>query len=642
MGACNAAIRVDSDETEDAIRTITEVCKKHSWELRVWDHVMGVQWYNGEPPKQDVVPPTKKTMQTGSLAEALNNMGGIPPPQLSALQALLSFLDEPAVPDMEAEGEPRPVILLMKNFHLAFESSKRGEMSSAIQHLVSDKIGHNPRYAEFAQRLMQFQLTGESDTGKFLVGIMPQEAKLPPEVRPLFKVLTHELPDEEELKTIFSGIILGDEEGQTTIPEDIIKITCKHALGLTRLQSEGVFSAALVQHGNDKNFNKLLPEFVWKQKSEILNAEGLVSLYQGKETYKDVVGHKGAKEILSDLLAPDKHEPDNPDMRSRGVALVGPPRTGKSLVAKALGNEKGRPTLIVDLGAWFGGVVGETEARTRKGFQTIRAHAPCIAVIDEVEKVMPSSRGGDHDSGVSRRMAGSFMTQMQDIQEDVFWCFTANGVEDLHEAFLADERVDHVFYVPMPGPEQRAAGWKMMLGKYFPAEIDGVKFEGHLETSFIVLYKELKAAKKIDPHVLAHRFVAALLCLAGEERKNALTKLEAQDANVFGLVKNLLFKDDGWTIARIRSVCRLARKRNKSISYIARTKRSGIPAKLRRAIDRLEKWASNDDVVSAETGEAYEQVDEAEQDETGEIISNTLKHTGKAKRRVRKIEPEED
>jgi SpoVK/Ycf46/Vps4 family AAA+-type ATPase len=392
----------------------------------------------------------------------------------------------------------------------------------------------------------------------------------------------------------------------------------------------------LVQHGEDKNFATLLPEFIWKHKSDILNAEGLVQLYQGKETYADVVGLGGLKEVLSDLLKPDEYDPDNYEMRCKGVALVGPPRTGKSLIAKALGNETGRPTLMVDLGAWFGGFVGDTEAKTRRGFQIIRAHAPCVAVIDEVEKVMPSAKGGDGDSGVSRRMAGAFMTQLQDIKEDIFWVFSANGVEDLHEAFLADDRVDCVIYVHMPGAEQRAAGWKMYLSKYFPQEINGKTFPRYLETDFKALFRTFKESSNINIGTWANRFHAAFLCLTGDNLTKAMERLHEANENVCATLKEMQFSDDNWTIARIKSVCRLARKRKKSLSQIAKMMPRKASTKLEKAISRLERWAE-DEAIDAETGEAYQA---ARDDETC-AATDRVKATSdsKVRRRVRKLDP---
>jgi len=641
VGAAEQAIRVNTDELDDAISTIGEVCKQHGWELRVWDHVSGTIWHNGEPPKKDV--PGGALTKKQALMADLNSPEGPTTP----LQELLGFLAETPRPDTEDKGEVVPVVLVMKNFHLLFERD-RGPAVAAVQHLVADKVGDHALYNKqdsnkqpsYMRQLMdQFGIEPESDTGKFIVGLMPAQAQLPPEVSPLFKVIEHELPDEEELGVILDGIVPSGEAAQDedgpAISKSVRKRVCKHARGLTRLQAEGVFSACMVQNGKKQNFEEILPKYVWEHKSRILNREGLVTLYGGKETFDDVVGLHGAKEIFKDLLAPDKYDPDNPDLRSKGAALVGPPRTGKSLIAKACNGTLDLPVLMCDPGSLMGGFVGDTERNTRKFFQIVRAHAPCIAVIDEVEKVMPSARGGEHDSGVGKRMAGQFMTQMQDIQEPVFWVFTANGVEDLHEAFLADDRVDTVIYVHMPGPAQRAAGWKMYIQKFFPAEVRGKAFPHHLTTEFDEVLGEFKKTKKVNALEWANKFIAALLCLHGAEREAALARLAKQDDNVFTTVSNQLVDDADWTLARIKAVCRLARKRNRSLAQIAKMM-PRYSAKLEKSIRRLENWAE-DEAVDSETGEAYVRPEDQPDAPAGSGGKVKTTRSGKVKRKVRRV-----
>jgi hypothetical protein len=631
VGAAEAAIRINTDEIADCIRTLTEVARQYNWQLRVWDHTAGTVWYNGTPP-----PATESAAETkkNALADILAAQQGPPGP----LQTLLNFLNEPPRPDVTHPGEVQPTILVMLNFHTMFET-QRASMSSAVQHLVRDKVADHPLFQKLKGTLAQHGIGGDADTGKFLVGVMPAEAKLPPEIEPLFRVIAHELPDQEELEHIFDGIPMPTTaDGKPVVTAAVRRQACRHALGLTRMQAEGVFSACVVQHGHRPDFATILPRFVWQAKSDILNKEGLVELYTGTETYDQIVGLRGLKEALSELLDPDEYDPDDPELRSRGVCLVGPPRTGKSLTAKALGNQKGRPTLLCNPGNLLGEYVGNTERNTRKFFQLVRAHAPCIVVIDEVEKVMPSPRAGaGGDNGVSQRLAGTFMTQLQDIKEDVFWVFTANSTDELHEAFLADERVDQVFYVPMPRPEQRAAGWKMYIERFFPAQVKGKKFPRHLSTSFPEVLASFRQGQPEGEVSWVDRFVAALLCLGEKEREDAIQQLSQENSQLAQEVAKAMFRDDGWTIARIKAVCRMARKRKKSLTQIARTKRSGLSTKLARAVQRLERWAADDpDVVNAETGEPH--VQDEEEDEDERHAPQQANGAGKVRRSVRRLD----
>lgn len=640
VGAGESAIRIDTDEIDDATKTIQDVCKKLDWELRVFDVLVGTQWWNGEPEKKNTGPAVPLTMKNpGDMLNAVGNGPGGPQAPPSVIQVLMDFWNEPAKPDKVNRGEVRPVVLVVKNLHLGFDRNKEA-MVALIQHLVVDKVHDHKQYPEKLKKELYDPngIAHDSDTGKFVVGMMPAEAKLPPEVDPLFKKLTHELPDEDELAHILDGVAHSgkpdgdDEDNGSGLSDEDRKKVCKFALGLTRLQAEGVFGSCLVTH------ERIVPSYVWQAKSEILNKEGLVELYMGKEKFKDVAGLEGAKDFLKRLLTPDEYDDLDPDVRAKGVLFCGPPGVGKSLVAKATGNELGLPTLMVNPGNWMGQYVGESEAKTRKGFQILRAHAPCIAVVDEVEKVMPKSRGGGGDSGVSARMEGSFLTAMNDIQEQIFWVFTANDVKNMHEAFFRAERVDGVFYVKLPGPIQRAALWKLYGKKFFPREVtvnkQVIAFPAHIPLDVNDLIDELKKAKKVKPDDWANRFTLGLMCLPDEKRKAAIEKIKAANENVGSMLKPV--DDDGWSPAEIRACCRLARRLKEPITKTQMRIRP-VSVSASKAIENLEDWAA-EAALDAETGELY-MPPVVEDDDTGEAVDNRIKKTDKkkARRKVRRV-----
>lgn len=380
VGAGESAIRIDTDEILDAVKTVTEVCKEHSWEMRTFDVLAGTEWTVGAPAKAEPKP-GKAAGPAAGPAGFLAAVGGGPKSPESVLAALLEFWQEPASPDPGSPGEVRPVVLVVKNLHLGFEG-RREAMVALIQHLVNDKVCDHRDYRDKLKKDVYDPagVAHDSETGHIVVGLMPPEARLPPEVDPLFKRLVHEIPDEEEMGQILDGVLPTDEGDDEDNPAGLTaqdrKRVCRFALGLTRLQAEGVFGASIVQ------FGRIDPEYVWREKSRILNAEKLVELHTGKETFADVAGLAGAKSMLKRLMTPDEFDDADPDVRAKGALFCGPPGVGKSLVAKATGNELGFPTLMVNPGNWMGSLVGESEAKTRRGFQIIRAHAPCIAVVD--------------------------------------------------------------------------------------------------------------------------------------------------------------------------------------------------------------------------------------------------------------------
>jgi SpoVK/Ycf46/Vps4 family AAA+-type ATPase len=131
------------------------------------------------------------------------------------------------------------------------------------------------------------------------------------------------------------------------------------------------------------------------------------------------------------------------------VLLLGVSGSGKSQFCKALGNETGRPTLILDVGSLMGSLVGQSEERTRQALRIADAMAPCVLMIDEVEKALAGA-GSNADSGVSARMLGSLLSWLNDHESDAFVVCTANDISKLPPEFSRCERFDAVFFLDLP------------------------------------------------------------------------------------------------------------------------------------------------------------------------------------------------
>lgn len=600
VGASQAGIRVNTDEIDDAMRVISGVCEKYGWELRVWDKALGLQ-IAGQP----VNPVGKKKSGLAGIDSDACPADG--PVQQLAHVALHAFLSEEPKKDEDDEEEIVPVVLVMKNYNLALEGQHHERMVAVSQHLVSE---------------------GKSK-GKFIVGLMPAEAKLPPELAPLFHVIDHELPDKEELLEILSEIVDDDEQKKYTA-EDLD--TAAHAaLGLTRLQAEGVFAAYEVQWTGSKSAatdRPTLAKYVWRHKAKILNREGLVELRETNLNYGNVGGLEGFKQFLDDLLTPDPLEEFDADVRYKGVVAVGPPGVGKSLMAYCVGNEHNMPSLLINPGNWMDQYVGNSEKNTRKGFQIVARMAPCIAIIDEVGQVMPS--GKDQGSDVGKRMLGTFLTQMNDMQEPVLWFFTSNDVQDMHEAILRAERIDAQFYVRLPDRNQRAPVWALYLKKFFPAQVGGKDDPRAFQASMKKLLDGAKGNKKD----VVDWFVRALLTLDEEKAEAAWEQLKAKDDTLFQAVKAAYFDDEGWTPAEIRACCRLSRRLKKTLAETA--KRVGhvcLGEKGIKRLARLDAWALNVGALDAETGELFVDPDVGDDEEEKTPVKTGGK---KVRRKIRR------
>ena len=296
------------------------------------------------------------------------------------------------------------------------------------------------------------QLAAGKQARTFVVILSPV-VNVPVELEKLFVVVEHDLPGRDQLGAIARGVATEPRE----LPEgEGLDAVLDAAAGLTRVEAENAFSLSLVRH------NKLAPDVLWEIKSGTLKKSGLLTLHRGGETFADLGGLDALKSFCARALRPGRPE----GVRARGVLALGPPGSGKSAFAKALGAETGRPTLILDVGSLLGSLVGQSEANIRQALRQVDAMSPCVVMVDEVEKALAGASGSSGDSGVSARLFGTLLSWLNDRASDSFVVCTANDISRLPPEFARSERFDATFFLDLPGPEEKRAIWRMYRQKY--------------------------------------------------------------------------------------------------------------------------------------------------------------------------------
>jgi hypothetical protein len=130
--------------------------------------------------------------------------------------------------------------------------------------------------------------------------------------------------------------------------------------------------------------------------------------------------------------------------------------THNSHIAKALGNEMGIPSYTMDIGEVMEGIVGQSEHRMMDTLKVVDAMAPCLLIMDEIEKGF-SGVASSHmtDGGTTSRMFGMFLKWMQDHSSRVIVVATCNNMDILPAEFLRAGRWDNIFFVGMPTRKER-------------------------------------------------------------------------------------------------------------------------------------------------------------------------------------------
>jgi len=389
--ACFTGIWIESNEHDDALAEIGQLCRTEKWQLAVWDCDRGMR--------------NQKSAESS-------------PDPLAAVRSL------DALATSSGSG-----ILVLVNYHRFLQSA---EIVQALARQISDG----------KQR-------------RTFVVILSSLVNIPHELEKAFVVVEHELPGRDQLAEIARGVATADE-----VPKgDEFERVLDAAGGLTRYEAEAAYSLSLVRHG------RLQPDVLWQQKSQMLKKSGLLTVHRGDEAFDDLGGLDALKAFC--LRALRRSAQGQPGPRPRGALLLGVPGSGKSAFCKALGNETGRPTLILDVGALMGSLVGQSEERMRQALKIIDAMSPCVAMVDEVEKALSGvASSGQTDSGVSARMFGTFLSWLNDHESDVFVVCTANDVSKLPPEFSRAERFDGLFFLDLPNRDQKNRIWQLYIDGY--------------------------------------------------------------------------------------------------------------------------------------------------------------------------------
>jgi hypothetical protein len=359
------------------------------------------------------------SMATWDVERGLQMSGQESPGNTDPLAAIRS-INALAKPDSSA-------LLVLPNFHRLVQGA---EVVQCLAHQIS---------------------TGKQNRA-FIIILSPI-VQIPVELQTHFAVIEHDLPCRDQLQQIAEGI--ATQHGEMPQGAELEKLL-DAAAGLTRFEAENAFSLSLVRHG------KLTPPAVWELKTGMLKKSGLLTLHRGTESFADLGGLDALKSFCSRALSRR-----NSLAKPRGILLLGVPGTGKSAFAKALGNETGRPTLVLDVGALMGSLVGSTEQNVRQTLRIADAMSPCILFCDEIEKGLSGvASSGQTDSGVSARLFGSLLTWLSDHESDVFFIATANDITKLPPEFTRAERFDAIHFIDIPGAQEKSKIWPLYLSKF--------------------------------------------------------------------------------------------------------------------------------------------------------------------------------
>lgn len=330
-------------------------------------------------------------------------------------------------------------------------------------HLLARRLENAPEYVVIVRRVKDLYRTLKQNGNAVI--FLASSPTVPPELEDCLTLVEASLPDQEERIAIISTWITSNCSNLAcNVNDETIHGLASVGAGMSSRQIQSALANSVVKH------KALVPEAVddvLAEKVMAVKTSEILEYIHVTENFDNVGGLAGIKDYiekrsLSFGRAAARYGLPTP----KGILILGPPGTGKSLLAKTTASVLHIPLLRFDLGRVHASLVGESEARMRRALAMAESQAPVIIWIDELEKAFAGVSGPSGDSGVTQRIFGCFLTWTQERTKPVFIVATANNIRQLPPEFLRKGRFDEIFFVDLPTTPERKAILQVLLRKH--------------------------------------------------------------------------------------------------------------------------------------------------------------------------------
>lgn len=337
-------------------------------------------------------PATSMTPEQAIMASAGISGGGdgeYPRNATQAMPMIVRFLTEangnsPDDPDEPGDGSELLATAVIDRCDLIVPPGDKGTMPDPKSAMLS-LLHRAGRSSEIYHR------------GNIIIMLSPTLEEIHPDLRSAssgIRAIEVTLPNYEERRAYAERCIAFRD---VALEDITIEQLAAATAGLGRRHIEDVVLEAAASGG------KLTRDLVRLRKRELMSSEyaEVIEVMDTEVTLDMVGGHELAKAFIKRRIIDAFRDPSKWDLIPLGLALLGPPGTGKTFLANALANDVGLNCLLLRAEKIKGSLVGESEQRLAKALSAIEAMAPCLVFIDEIDQKFRRAEASAGDGGTA-------------------------------------------------------------------------------------------------------------------------------------------------------------------------------------------------------------------------------------------------
>lgn len=276
--------------------------------------------------------------------------------------------------------------------------------------------------------------------------------EIPSELEKLFTVINYDTPDEKIIEEILDNALSLNPKMINTeniTPETKTKII-KNCKGLTFNEITYILKLSIIKH------KAIVLDEIMNYKIDIIKKTNILEYKVPNFNIEDIGGNNEFKKWTNEVVASMSEEALKFGCeKPKGYLALGIPGCAKTVMAEALATKMGVTFLKLDMSKIMDSRVGNSEKNIATAMRMVKATAPCVLLIDEVEKSLSGlGSSNNSDSGTLSRVFGAVLEFLAE-DHGVFVVMTSNDVSQLPPELTRAGRLDSIWYFGIPDEEER-------------------------------------------------------------------------------------------------------------------------------------------------------------------------------------------